>query len=332
MVRAKPLRDNFGRLIDYMRISVTDRCNLRCTYCMPDGVQLVPAKQILTFEEIVDVCRVAAKLGIRKIKITGGEPLVRRGCPSLIGRIKEITGVEQVTLTTNGILLGEYLDALLDNGLDAVNISLDTLDADRYRKMTGCGELSFVLESLDRAVKSRLRVKINSVLQKGINDREWDDLAILAQNRPVDVRFIEIMPIGCGKRYETVSGDEVLAALRGKYHATERELSVHGNGPAVYYRIPGFMGSIGFISAVHGKFCDSCNRIRMTAEGELKPCLCYGESIDMREILRSSISEEVRDDKVCEAICGAVRQKPAMHCFESKEQISEDRQMVQIGG
>lgn len=332
MVRAKPLRDNFGRVIDYMRISVTDRCNLRCTYCMPDGVQLVPTKQILTFEEIVAVCRAAAKLGIRKIKITGGEPLVRRGCPSLIGRIKEIKGVEQVTLTTNGILLGEYLDALLDNGLDAVNISLDTLDGDRYRKMTGCGELSFVLESLDRAVKSRLRVKINSVLQKGINDREWDDLAKLAQNRPVDVRFIEIMPIGCGKRYETVSGDEVLAALRGKYYAAERELSVHGNGPAVYYRIPGFAGSIGFISAVHGKFCDSCNRIRMTAEGELKPCLCYGESIDMREILRSSISEEVRDDKVCEAICEAVRQKPAMHCFESKEQISEDRQMVQIGG
>ncbi len=332
MAAAKPLQDNFGRMIDYMRISITDRCNLRCTYCMPKKVRLVPAEKILTFEEIITVCQAAADLGIQKIKITGGEPLVRRGCPLLIGRIKRIAGIEQVTLTTNGILLGEYLEELLANGLDAVNISLDTLDADIYRKMTGCADVSVVIENLEKAVKSGVRVKINSILQKGINDREWESLVNLAENRRMDVRFIEMMPIGCGKKYEAIRGEEVLWALKKKYPLAEKELFAHGNGPAVYYRIPGFSGSIGFINAVHGKFCASCNRIRMTAEGKLKPCLCYSDSVDMREILRGDDPEDIRREKVRKALYKAVRHKPAMHCFESKEQISEDRQMVQIGG
>ncbi len=332
MAAAKPLQDNFGRTIDYMRISITDRCNLRCTYCMPKKVRLVPAEKILTFEEIITVCQAAADLGIQKIKITGGEPLVRRGCPLLIGRIKRIAGIEQVTLTTNGILLGEYLEELLANGLDAVNISLDTLDADIYRKMTGCADVSVVIENLEKAVKSGVRVKINSILQKGINDREWESLVNLAENRRMDVRFIEMMPIGCGKKYEAIRGEEVLWALKKKYPLAEKELFAHGNGPAVYYRIPGFSGSIGFINAVHGKFCASCNRIRMTSEGKLKPCLCYSDSVDMREILRGDDPEDIRREKVRKALYKAVRHKPAMHCFESKEQISEDRQMVQIGG
>ncbi len=315
-----------------MRISITDRCNLRCTYCMPDGICLLPAKEILTFEEIEEVCRAAVQLGIRRFKITGGEPLVRPGCPELIGKLYRILGTEQVTLTTNGVLLGKYLDQLLKNGLKAVNISLDTLEVDTYRQITGFVELPTVLENIDLAVKAGLKVKINSVLQKGVNDGEWKMLADLAKDRKLDVRFIEMMPIGYGKSCEAVRGSELLSSLQEKYPEIRKDTSEHGNGPAVYYRIPGFDGSIGFISAVHGRFCDTCNRIRMTAKGELKPCLCYGDSIDMRAVLRSAAPESVRAEKVKEAIREAVLRKPRMHCFERKEEVSEERQMVQIGG
>lgn len=332
MEQTEALRDNFGRKIDYMRISITDRCNLRCTYCMPEGIRLSHMEEILTFEEIAVVCQAAVRLGIRRFKITGGEPLVRLGCPELIGTLYRIPGVEQVTLTTNGILLGKYLDSLLKNGLRAVNISLDTLNADIFRQMTGFGELPVVLENIDRAVKAGLKVKINSVLQEGVNDREWEALADLAKDKKIDVRFIEMMPIGYGKRCGTVKGEELFLALQDKYPQIEKDTSEHGNGPAVYYRIPGFEGSIGFISAVHGRFCDACNRIRMTAKGELKPCLCYSDSIDMRAYLRSAGPENMRTEKVKEAIRVAVMQKPQMHCFESRDKISEERQMVQIGG
>lgn len=332
MDRPESLTDSFGRKIDYMRISITDRCNLRCVYCMPEGIRLLPAEEILTFEEIETVCGAAVGLGIRRFKITGGEPLARLGCPELIGKLYQIPGVEQVTLTTNGVLLGEYVDALLENGLRAVNISLDTLDADCYRRLTGFGELLKVLENIDRAVRAGLRVKINSVLQKGVNDGEWEALAGLAKDRKADVRFIEMMPIGCGKKCRAVKGEDILFALQQKYPGTKKDISEHGNGPAVYYRIPGFEGSIGFISAVHERFCDTCNRIRMTARGELKPCLCYGDSIDMREALRSAGSQSLRLKRAEEAIREAVTLKPRTHCFEKTDKITEDRKMVQIGG
>lgn len=326
------MKDNFERKIDYMRISITDRCNLRCAYCMPRGICLVPVEEILTFEEIEMVCQAAAELGIRKFKITGGEPLVRRGCPKLVGRLRALPGVEQVTLTTNGVLLGKYLYELLDNGLEAVNVSLDTLDTGTYRRVTGSSELHTVLDNIDRGVKAGLRVKINSVLQKGINDSEWEALVCLAKERKIDVRFIEMMPIGYGKGCEAVKGEEIFFALQNKYPLIERDIAVHGNGPAAYYRIPGFAGSVGFISAVHGKFCDSCNRIRMTAQGELKPCLCYGDSVDVKAVLRSGSPEGERMDRIKEALKEAVGRKPQMHCFENMKQISEERQMVQIGG
>ena len=194
--------DQYGRSIDYMRVSITDRCNLRCRYCMPEGVELLPMKDILTYEEIREICSEAARLGIRKLKITGGEPLVRLGCADLIRELKAIEGIEQVTMTTNGVLLGRYLPELIRAGLDAVNISLDTLDRDRYAAITGRDELVSVLESVDAALASPLRVKINAVLQKGVNDDEWFSLAELARGRALDVRFIEIMPIGFGLQIE----------------------------------------------------------------------------------------------------------------------------------
>lgn len=326
------MRDRFGRKIDYMRISVTDRCNLRCRYCMPKGIRLVPAEEILSFEELCRICKAAAELGITRFKITGGEPLVRPGCPELIGMIKGLPGVEQVTLTTNGILLDRYLDELIKNGLDAVNISLDTLERESYKQITGSDELWKVKENIGKAAETGLRVKINSVLQRDTGENQWMALAALAKNMPVDVRFIEMMPIGYGRQYGGVSGKQVLKKLQEVYPGTFRDVSIHGNGPAAYYRIPEFLGSIGFISAVHGGFCKNCNRIRLTARGELKPCLCYDTGVELKKTLRSGYSEEETGQKIKKNIQRAVALKPRMHCFDMAEGITEKRQMVQIGG
>ena len=328
------MKDSFGRKIDYMRISITERCNLRCRYCMPEGICLVPMEEILTFEEIAEVCQTAAGLGIRRFKVTGGEPLVRLGCAKLVGMIKKIPDVEQVTLTTNGILLEERLDELMENGLDAVNISLDTLDRKIYKQITGFDKLPAVRAGICHAVEKGIPVKINSVLQKGINEAEWASLAGLAKEMPVDVRFIEMMPIGFGKKQEGIAGDEVLLKLKKKYSGIKKDMSVHGNGPAVYYHVPGFLGSIGFISAVHGQFCRACNRIRLTAKGELKPCLCYESCVDVKKVLRSPEYREPgkRKEGLRNAVSQAVDIKPEKHCFESEENITEGRQMVQIGG
>ena len=232
------MKDQYGRIIDYMRISITDRCNLRCRYCMPEGVELVPMKNILSYEEIEMVCQAAAKAGIRKFKITGGEPLVRLGCPELIGKIKKIPGVEQVTMTTNGVLLSKYLPELLENGLDAVNISLDTLDRERYQVITGRDELFRVLESVDQAVDAGIPVKINSVLQKGMNEDEFLTLARLTLEKKLDVRFIEMMPIGLGKKFETIYNEDILEELKKQYPGIQEDRQIHGNGPAVYVKLP----------------------------------------------------------------------------------------------
>lgn len=320
--------DQYGRNIDYMRISITDRCNLRCRYCMPEGVDLAPMDSMLTYEEIEKICQEAAGLGIKKIKITGGEPLVRLGCAELIGKLKRIAGIEQVTLTTNGVLLGAYLEELLENGLDAVNISLDSLDRERYQRITGRDELSKVLESIEKCVDAGLRVKVNSVLQKECNGEEWEDLIDLAKKYPLDVRFIEMMPIGYGKQFEPIYNESLLKMIKEKYPETQTDERVHGNGPAIYYQIPGFKGSIGFISAIHGKFCGQCNRIRLTAQGRLKPCLCYGDSVDLRMAIRSKDGI----DKVHELLKIGIKNKPKQHCFEEIEEITEQALMIGIGG
>lgn len=338
------MRDSYGRTIEYMRISITDRCNLRCKYCMPQGISQVSMNEILTYEEIELICRAAVETGINRFKITGGEPLVRLGCAQLIGKIKRIPGVEQVTLTTNGVLLSQYISELMKNGLDAVNVSLDTLDGDIYREITGSDALDKVREGIELAVKKGLPVKINSVLQKGVNEKEWKQLAEFARAEKIDVRFIEMMPIGYGKNRKAVSGEELRKMFEEAYPDIQKDNCVHGNGPAIYYKIPGFSGSVGFISAIHGKFCESCNRIRLTSTGELKPCLCYGDSMDLKDIVRertsisgNSLSEKDKAEKetverVKQAIETTIRNKPREHCFESLREITEERQMVQIGG
>ena len=325
--------DATGRVVDYMRVSITDRCNLRCRYCMPDGIEQVEMAQILTYEEIKRVCTLAAGLGIRKIKITGGEPLVRKGCVDLVKMIKEIPGVSQVTMTTNGILLKEHLNRLMQAGLDGVNISLDTLSRKKYQNITGTDACETVRQAIVTAAESGIQTKVNAVLQipdydRGIDDNDdWQELVRLAENLPVDVRFIELMPIGYGKKNQGVSNIDLLEEIRKKYPKMQKDTKIHGNGPAVYYKIPEFAGGVGFISAMHGKFCAACNRIRLTSTGELKPCLCYGKTYPLRELLRDGTDMQVE-----EQIKKAIWEKPAAHCFEEPEGITEEHQMAQIGG
>ncbi len=324
------LTDGYGRRINYLRLSITDRCNLRCKYCMPGGLEgrKVSMAEILSYEELLRVAEAAAALGITRFKVTGGEPLCRRGCAALIGRLKQLPGVEQVTLTTNGVLLQEALPELCRAGLDAVNISLDTLDPQKYAEITGQDALPKVLAGLEAALAAGLPVKINAVLTEG-NADAWQDLVALAETRKLDVRFIELMPIGYGRQQRGVSNGALLASLAARYPGMERDLQWHGNGPAVYYRMPGFVGSVGFISAVHEKFCSSCNRLRLTSQGQLKPCLCYGEAVDLRATLRRPDSSmALLQEKIREA----VREKPRAHCFEDLAAVTEGKEMAEIGG
>ena len=320
------MKDRYGRTIEYMRISITDRCNMRCRYCMPDGIEKVPMDRILSYEEILRIAEAAVGLGITKFKVTGGEPLVRLGCPELVRSLKEIPGTEQVTLTTNGMELAAYMDELAAAGIDGINVSLDTMDEEKFRYITKCGDLSKVMSGIDAAIASGVRTKINCVPQRGFNEAEIEDFARFAFERGIDVRFIELMPVGSGDPDKGISNEYVLERLKKVYPALEADDSVHGNGPAVYYHIPGAQGSIGLISAMHRVFCSSCNRLRLTSQGLIKPCLCYEENVDLRPALGGSI-EEIR-----EKIAEAIDMKPGQHCFNNDSGNTERKPMSQIGG
>lgn len=311
-----------------MRVSVTDRCNLRCKYCMPDGCDKVSMSQILTYEEIERICRTASDLGIRKIKITGGEPFVRLGCTDLMRNIKSVDGIEEVTVTTNGQNLGQYIDELKEIGIDGINISLDTMDPDKFRYITGGGDLSKTLHSVDIAAASGIRTKVNFVAQKDFNEDEILDFAGLAWQKGIDVRFIELMPIGAGDPDRGISNKMIMQRIMESWPDLEPDESVHGNGPAVYYRRPGVQGGIGFISAMHGIFCASCNRIRLTSQGQIKPCLCYEDGTDLKPYLMKS------DEELREALREAIFTKPEAHCFTGAKAAGaiEQRLMSQIGG
>ena len=323
------MRDGYGREIDYMRISITDRCNLRCCYCMPERIESVDMKELLTYEEIVSVVREAAALGITHIKLTGGEPLVRRGADVLVRMIKDIDEIEEVTLTTNGVLLEEQIEGLQRAGVGGINISLDTIDPDKYHRITGFDRMDSVMKGIEAALGSGIPVKINAV---SLDSDDVEGLIELSKDRPIDIRFIEIMPIGMGKNYPGIPHDELMALVKKRYGELKPDKSRHGNGPAVYYRIPGYTGSIGFISAIHGKFCDSCNRIRLTSQGFMKNCLCYGTGEDLRKILRSGLEGEVLRDELRSGISRCILSKPEAHAFLQREKISEDKSMSMIGG
>lgn len=324
------MTDRLGRRIDYLRISVTDRCNLRCVYCMPEeGVSWLPHRAILTYEDILRICRAGAELGMRKFRLTGGEPLVRRGLDQLVRGLKAIPGIEFVGLTTNGVLLAPQLPALLDAGLDGVNLSLDTLDPCRFAAFTRRQELPTALAGLEAALAAPgLTLKLNVVLTEDNRD-EWAALAALAEYRDLSVRFIELMPIGLGANLagvtEAVLREELEAAF-GPLADCEAE---RGGGPCRYFRPRGFRGKVGFISAMSHRFCGSCNRVRLTATGFLKTCLQYEQGCDLGTLLRQGANDGV----LREAMARAILEKPAQHHFEEAHPAGgETRTMNHIGG
>lgn len=320
--------DAQGRSIDYVRISVTDRCNLRCVYCMPEsGVKPVTHGELLRYEEIVRLTRLLAQLGVRKVRITGGEPLVRRDLPALIREIKALDGIEMVCLTTNGLLLKEQLSELLSSGLDSVNISLDALDETAFEAVTRRRGVSMVLDSIDAALCSGLPVKINCVLTE-LNERQLVPMAerFLSDER-LALRFIELMPIGLGKTLEGISPETVAALLSehfGKMTPLEKESM---DGPCSYYKLGELPGRLGFISAVSNCFCESCNRVRLTSTGFLKACLQYDHGVELKPLLQGS------DETILSAMRSAIWEKPKRHSFGTRGGEHLERHiMSQIGG
>ena len=328
------LSDSFQRPINYMRVSVTDRCNLRCLYCMPEeGVAWLPHSDILTYEELIAIIRSAADLGITKIRLTGGEPLVRLGVVDFVRMIAEIKEIEDVAMTTNGILLSRYAFDLKKAGLIRVNVSLDTLKAENFNRIcrgTNSGaDISKVLDGIASARAAGLNpVKINMVVMKGFNDDEIPDFAQKTIDEEWHVRFIELMPYS-GQDGQTPSGltaREIKKRLDplGKMEPYRHKF---GNGPAKYYRFPHAKGTIGFITALSEHFCFSCNRLRLTADGKLRPCLMSETMIDLRKPLRHGVSE----DKLKELIQEAVNAKPIGHHL-MEGQRPNDRPFCQVGG
>ncbi len=329
--------DAFGRTIDYVRISVTDRCNLRCIYCMPeDGIRMSRHEEILTYDEITRVCRMFASMGIKYIRITGGEPLVRRDIAELIREIKAVEGIEKVTLTTNGVLLEQVLPELKKSRIDGINVSLDSMDRQTYAGLTRVDILPQVLKGIDAAAEEKIPLKINCVsMRSRINDKVQEtadrvlQVAELARERAMDVRFIELMPIGYGKDLDYLSEEEIKSILEQRLGDLSENEEIRGNGPGHYYTVNGFMGRIGFISAMSHKFCDSCNRVRLTSQGYLKSCLQYNIGTDLRELLRNQSPDEV----IAAAIRQAILNKPAGHQFrEAVVEKAERSCMSQIGG
>lgn len=328
------LVDSFGRAITYLRISLTDRCNLRCVYCMPpDGLDWTPQSEVLSNEEIVQVIQAAAALGIKKIRLTGGEPLVRSGIVDLVKQISSIPGIEDIGLTTNGILLEKLVLSLAQAGLKRVNISLDTLRPERFQKITRFGSFDRVWQGIQAAEQAGLSpIKLNAVIIRGVNDDELLELSKLSFSHPWHIRFIELMPIG-----NTQGWGEGFPALSDRYVSVQEmqaRLAILGlvpvetpmsSGPARTFRAPGAPGTIGFISPLGDHFCQSCNRLRLTADGKLRPCLAEAGEISVREALRNRQS-------LNHYLLQAVTSKPAHHNMVPALSALSERRMSQIGG
>lgn len=328
------LRDKYNRLIDYMRISVTDRCNLRCIYCMPsDGMKPVEHKQILTYEEITMVVRVAASLGVRKIRITGGEPLARKGITILISSIRNIDGIEDISLTTNGILLSKYAADLASAGLNRVNVSLDSLRPDRYREITRGGDINKVFEGIERAEGvGLLPIKINMVPIRGFNDDEIEDFARITLRKAYHIRFIEFMPIGAkdlwsDKRYIPTDKMKAIVERIGPLSPVK----VRKMGPARYFRFDNAPGVIGFISALTHHFCGDCNRLRITSDGKLRPCLFSETEIDLKPALRTLPPLE-SDREIERLLRLSIEIKPEGHNIDKRTDLDSLKAMAKIGG
>ena len=322
------LTDGNHRTIEYLRLSVTDKCNLRCIYCMPEeGVCSLAHSEILTFEETVRIVRILVSMGLKKVRLTGGEPFVRRGVMTLMEQLTAVPGIEEIAVTTNGLLLAPHLETLRALGVRKLNISIDTLDRTEYRRLTGFDGLETVHSAIEHAIVMGFDVKLNCVALDGVQDDLR--LAELARSEPIAVRYIELMPVGMGKRCRGVPSDVILKALCRRYGAASvLPQEEQYNGPAAYYQFHGFQGKIGFISPVSHKFCDRCNRIRLTADGFLKLCLHYDTGLDLKALLRGGAD----DASIAAEIEKALLQKPQAHGFDSPDESADARHMYQIGG
>lgn len=323
------LVDRFGRVHNYLRISVTDRCNQRCHFCMPLDQQFFHSKsEVLSYEEIVLVVQVANTLGIDRVRITGGEPLVRRDLPTLIRMLKEQTETQEISMTTNGLLLERFAQPLKEAGLDRVNISLHSLRPERFQRLTRFGQLEMVLRGIRKAREVGLKpIKLNALIMKGFNEDEIEDLFRLTLQDEIVVRLLELMPIGEALSLNGFGSylnlTHVRAWLTEKYGLVPVE--ERGNGPARYWKVPGAPGKIGFITPISNRYCDTCSRIRLTANGELRPCLAYDVHIAMREAIRQGDR-----DAIAEAFMRALAIKPRGHRWGEGQ--TTDTVMSSLGG
>lgn len=323
------MKDKYGRKIDYLRISLTDKCNLRCVYCMEEeGNTFFKEEEKLTKNEICKIVSASAKIGIKKIRLTGGEPLVRKDIVDLMEGINNIPGIEGIYLTTNGVLLEEKVEALKKMGLKGVNISLDSLKEETFHKLTRLGDLKKVLFAIDKCLELGIKVKLNVVMIKGINDDEILDFVNLTLDKNIDVRFIELMPIGIGSKFKGVSNEEIINLINKNYKDIEKVKRNDTGGPATYIKLRYGKGKIGFISAMSNCFCEDCNRIRITSEGFLKQCLHFNYGIDLRKLLRSGALEE----EILNVIKDNIYNKPEKHLFMKNSEDKELKFMNQIGG
>ncbi|HWR62158.1 MAG TPA: GTP 3',8-cyclase MoaA [Clostridia bacterium] len=326
------MKDSLGRSINYLRISVTDRCNLRCRYCMPEeGIVKKSHLEMLTLEEVFEVVKICAELGTDKIRITGGESLVRKGLTGLIEKITALPEIKDVALTTNGILLGQMAGELKKAGLKRINVSLDTMNEKRYEYITRGGKLEAVLDGMRKAIEVGLvPLKINTVLTKDFNEDEISDFIKLTVNENIDVRFIELMPLGHAAGFAAEHYLPNTAVLES-FRELEPEEAVDKSSPARYYRLPGAKGRVGLINPISHKFCDHCNRIRLTADGKLKPCLHSDKEIDARKILRA-VENDDRHRALLEAVSETIRLKPGQHTLDDLYSKPTARDMYTIGG
>ena len=328
----KMLFDSYDRKINYLRLSITDRCNLRCRYCMPEeGVKLVEHSDLLTYEEIVRAIEVFARSGITKIRITGGEPLVRRGVADLIKRIAGIEGIKDLTLTTNGVLLKDYAGALVEAGLRRINISLDTLNPDRFAYITRRDSFKEVWEGIEEALRQGLSpIKVNVVVIKGFNDDEIEAFARLSITYPLHIRFIEFMPVGGGNDWndeKAIPSSRIMEEIRGIGELVPLGPYENG-GPAQRYSIKGGKGEIGFISPISSHFCAQCNRLRLTPDGKIRTCLFSDEEIDLKQALRRAGGEVI----IKEILYQALQAKPEGHWIGDMRFKKCQRGMYAIGG
>jgi cyclic pyranopterin phosphate synthase len=324
--------DKKNRRIDYLRISVTDRCNMRCVYCMPtDGVRSLGHDEVLSYEEILRVARVAAALGISKIRLTGGEPLIRRGLTGLIRELSELKGITDLSLTTNGTLLEAKAGELRDAGITRINVSLDSLKPDRFTELTRGGDLGKVIAGIEKAASLGFTpIKINMVPVRGINDDEIEGFARLTIDKPYHIRFIEFMPIGDRKLWDetiVIPSSEVMDRISriGEIEPVGKEGE---KGPATLFRLPGAKGILGFISPISDHFCGSCNRLRLTADGKLRPCLFAESEIDLKTPMRTGCD----DEEIARLMVVALDVKPEGHQLAEGVKKRYSRTMSRIGG